>query len=67
MDILSNSKLTNYDIIEKTNISFLLENCVLPKNNTDSPQCKINGNLPRLVLNFTDEKYTIFMVNIIID
>ncbi|OUM68228.1 hypothetical protein PIROE2DRAFT_4106 [Piromyces sp. E2] len=59
-DLLANSKLSKYDIIEKTNISLLLENCILPKNNTDSPQCKINGTLPKLVLNFTDEKYLIF-------
>ena len=61
-DVLANSTLSHYDIIEKTNIALIMENCVLPKVNTDSPQCKIDGTLPKLVLNITDEKYIIFMV-----
>ncbi|KAJ3171453.1 hypothetical protein HDU88_007532 [Geranomyces variabilis] len=53
----------NLHMVERVNLSFSLELCILPKL-TDYSRIRIIGNLPRLHLNISDRKYKT-MMNII--
>ncbi|KAI8968414.1 hypothetical protein BDF20DRAFT_896210, partial [Mycotypha africana] len=43
-------------LVDRIDMSFLVENCILPKS-VDMPKFKITGHLPLLKVNFSDTKY----------
>ncbi|TPX68863.1 hypothetical protein SpCBS45565_g02841 [Spizellomyces sp. 'palustris'] len=59
-EALSESLKGEFHLIERVNMSFVLEMCILPKL-VDFARMKISGNLPRLHLNLSDRKYKVMM------
>ncbi|KAJ3037263.1 hypothetical protein HDV00_001828 [Rhizophlyctis rosea] len=69
MQLISKDSLASeLHVIERVNLSFCIEMCILPKL-PDYPRTKISGELPRLHLNLSDTKYktTMRLIDIVMD